>query len=61
MRSKAIDPDHQFKQFNRNANKDNKRVSSICMAMKGGWLSWRLRQSWRLSAQQNYRLRRQTV
>ncbi len=35
MRSKASNPDDQSKQFNNNATKNNKKVSSICMAMHG--------------------------
>jgi hypothetical protein len=32
-RSKARDPDRQFKQVNSNATLNNKKVSSICMAI----------------------------
>ncbi len=34
-RSYARNPDHKFMQFNRNATRNKKRVSSICMAMHG--------------------------
>ncbi len=34
-RNNAKDPDNKFKQFKRNAKKNKKLVSTICMVMRG--------------------------